>query len=148
MISVIYDDGGRSASGYRGQAGDCVARSIAIVTEQPYHKVYADLAWINLKMPKTKRRTTAGIHSAAHGIYTRSVLFKRHMMDLGFIWTPTMTVGSGCKVHLRENELPTGRLVVAVSKHLTAVINRVIHDTHDPSRNGQRCVYGYWKLEK
>jgi hypothetical protein len=22
----------------------------------------------------------------------------------------------------------------------------VIHDTYDPSRGGNRCVYGYWKL--
>ena len=26
------DDGGRSAAGYKGKAGDCVVRSIAIVT--------------------------------------------------------------------------------------------------------------------
>lgn len=65
--------------------------------------------------------------------------------SLGFVWTPTMTIGSGCRVHLSENELPTGRLVVRVSRHLVAVIDRVIHDTHDCSRAGTRCVYGYWK---
>jgi hypothetical protein len=37
-----------------------------------------------------------------------------------------------------------GRLVVAVSKHYTAVIDGVIHDTHNPQREGKRCVYGYF----
>jgi hypothetical protein len=64
---------------------------------------------------------------------------------LGWVWTPTMQIGSGCTVHLRADELPPGRLVVSVSKHLTAVIDGVIHDTHDCSRRGTRCVYGYWQ---
>jgi hypothetical protein len=81
-----------------------------------------------------------------------------------------MKVGQGCTVHLVDGELPAGRLVVAVSKHLTAVIDGVVHDTHDPQRetvnfvpdvgqklkpgqgrnsNGvfwtsHRCVYGYY----
>jgi hypothetical protein len=55
-----------------------------------------------------------------------------------------MAVGSGCKVHLRADELPSGRLIVRVSHHFAAVIDGVIHDTHDCSRGGTRCVYGYW----
>jgi hypothetical protein len=58
-----------------------------------------------------------------------------------------MQVGSGTKVHLRDGELPMGRLVVAVSNHVTAVIDGVVHDTHDPSRGGTRAVYGYWCAE-
>jgi len=46
---------------------------------------------------------------------------------------------------LRADELPSGRLVVSVSKHLTAVVDGVIHDTHDCSRVEARCVYGYWQ---
>jgi len=38
--------------------------------------------------------------------------------------------------------------VVACSKHYTAVIDGVIHDTHDPSRDGTRAVYGYYYLEE
>lgn len=63
----------------------------------------------------------------------------------GWVWTPTMFIGSGCKVHLRGDELPAGRLIVSVSKHLVAVIDGVIHDTYDCSRNGTRCVYGYYR---
>jgi hypothetical protein len=68
--------------------------------------------------------------------------------QLGFVRHPAMKIGSGCTTHLRENEPPEGRLVVAVSKHYTAVIDRVIHDTYNPDRDGIRCVYGYWQMEK
>jgi hypothetical protein len=76
----------------------------------------------------------------------RRLWFKEYVALLGFEWVPTMLIGSGCKVHLADGELPMGRLVVAVSKHYTAVIDGVIHDTYDPSRGGSRCVYGYWRL--
>lgn len=56
-----------------------------------------------------------------------------------------MGIGTGCTVHLRDGELPRGRLIVAVSKHIVAVVDGVIHDTHDPSRDETRCVYGYWQ---
>lgn len=68
-----------------------------------------------------------------------------------------MHIESGCTVHLVDGELPLGRLIVVVSRHLTAVIDGVIHDTYDPQRNTMyfgpdgkisriagRCVYGYW----
>ena len=55
-----------------------------------------------------------------------------------------MKVGGGCQVHLRATELPSGTLIVRVSKHLSAVIDGVIQDTHNPSRGGSRCVYGYY----
>jgi hypothetical protein len=56
-----------------------------------------------------------------------------------------MSIGSGCQVHLRADELPSGRLIVSVSRHVVAVIDGIIHDNHDCSRGGTRCVYGYWK---
>jgi hypothetical protein len=55
-----------------------------------------------------------------------------------------MMIGTGCTVHLRSDELPGGRLIVALSRHWCAVIDGVIHDLYDCSRGGTRCVYGYW----
>jgi hypothetical protein len=72
--------------------------------------------------------------------------FKDYMLSLGFTWTPTMTIGKGCTVHLRPDELPPGGLVVSLSRHYAAVIDGVVHDIFDPSRDGTRCVYGYWSL--
>ena len=34
-----------------------------------------------------------------------------------------------------------GRLIVSVSHHTVALIDGVIHDTHDPSRNGALCLW-------
>lgn len=56
-----------------------------------------------------------------------------------------MGIGTGCRVHLRPDELPRGRLVVKLSRHITAVIDGVVYDTHDPTRGGTRCVYGYYR---
>lgn len=140
-----YDDGGRKEAGFKGQARDCVARSIAIVSGLPYREIYNSLAELNGQQRKTNGKRP--VKSARHGITTQRVWFKRYMQNLGFTWYPTMKVGMGCQVHLDARELPTGLIIVSVSKHYTAVINHVIHDTHDPSREGTRCVYGYWKIE-
>jgi hypothetical protein len=147
-MRVVITDGGRAAAGYKSATlGDCVARSIAIVAQLPYREVYDALASINVRTPKSKRRKSAtlGRLTASKGIYVKAKVFRDYMASLGFVWTPTMFIGSGCKVHLTDGELPKGRLIVALSKHYTAVIDGVIHDTHDPSHGGTRCVYGYWR---
>jgi hypothetical protein len=38
----VYNDGGRKAAGYKGEARDCVVRAIAIATDQPYEVVYKE----------------------------------------------------------------------------------------------------------
>ena len=134
------DDGGRATAGYRGHANDCVCRSIAIVTGKPYQDVYAELNDLGQAERNSKRRSRKS--SARTGVHKPSL--RRYMAGLGYQWTPTMHIGSGCTVHLRDGELPPGRLLVSVSRHITAVVDGVIHDIHDPSRDGTRCVYGYW----
>lgn len=39
IIGYIRDDGGRAAAGFKGNAGDCVVRAIAILTRVPYRDV-------------------------------------------------------------------------------------------------------------
>ena len=143
--AFVYDDGGRKGAGYKGKAGDCVCRAIAIAAQLPYQQVYDRLAEGNASQRRSKR-TGKQSRSARNGIYTERKWFKYYMQELGFVWTPTMQIGSGCQVHLNADELPSGRLICKVSKHLVAVINGVIHDTYDCSRDEQRCVYGYWQL--
>ena len=55
-----------------------------------------------------------------------------------------MQVGQGTTVHLRGDELPLGKLLVSVSRHMVAVIDGVVYDNHDSTRGGSRAVYGYW----
>lgn len=134
----VFDDGGRGAAGYKGYARDCACRSIAIVTNIPYQEVYDSLNAFS----STERCRKRSRSSARNGVYKATL--RRYLERLGFVWIPTMHVGSGCTVHLRAQELPEGRLVVCVSRHITAMIDGVIHDSHDCSRNGTRCVYGYF----
>lgn len=144
-MRFVCNDGGRVAAGYTGKAGDCVCRSICIATGLPYQQVYDRLAEGNATQ-RAGKRGKRGTRTARDGISTKRKWFNDYMESLGFTWVPTMLVGQGCKVHLRDGELPMGRLVVSVSKHMCAVIDGVLHDTHDCSRGGTRCVYGYYML--
>ena len=144
--NFTYNDGGREAAGFKGSAGDCVCRAIAIAADLPYQEVYERLADGNAKQRKSKHDKEARSKSARNGINTTRKWFKDYMVELGFKWVPTMEIGSGCKVHLRADELPAGRLVCNVSRHYVAVVDGIIQDTHDCSRAGTRCVYGYWHI--
>jgi hypothetical protein len=136
-----YDDGGRQAAGFKGDAGDCGVRAIAIATGCNYQQVYEEINEIcKLRKPRKRER---GKSSSRTGLHIP--VMKQYMKTLGWIWTPTMFIGSGCRVHLRADELPSGRLVLNLSKHYAAFLDGVLHDTHDCSRDGTRCVYGYWK---
>lgn len=129
----VYDDGGRSKYFKAEHVGDCVCRAIAIGNDKDYKEVYDLINHTPNKRKKCDARN--GVHKS---------ISRKILNDLGWTWHPTMTVGSGCKVHLRREELPSGTLIVKVSKHLTCVKDGVIHDTYDCSRNGTRCVYGYY----
>ena len=134
-----YDDGGRSQYYKASSVGDCVTRAIAIATQMDYKETYKMVSKYVKEYPKTSAV------SARNGVPRK--LCYTIMEDLGWTWHPTMKFGSGCKVHLKADELPSGRIICNCSKHLTAVIDGVIHDTYDPSREGTRCVYGYWYKE-
>lgn len=153
-IKVVYNDGGRSKY-YEGVASDCVVRAIAIATSQDYKVVYEALrermkaveyeslqkfaskcGLKNVGTPYVSPRN--GVNKSVYGPY---------LSDLGWKWTPLVKIGTGCKVHLRESEVLEGRIIVRLSKHIAAVINKEIHDTYDCSRDGTRCVYGYWSKE-
>jgi hypothetical protein len=140
------DDGGRTAAGYKGSTGDCVTRAIAIATGLPYQSVYDIL---NVEA-KTNPIRTRGSVKHVRNSSARTGMFRKHyekfLLELGWIWTPTMSIGSGCTVHLLREELPSGKLICSVSKHLVAVIDGVIHDTHDCARGGTRCVYGFYRF--
>lgn len=140
LCGWIYDDGGRSAAGYKGEAGDCVTRAIAIAAEIPYQEVY-DL--INEFAARERPRGGKRRSSARTGVFRPTC--RAVIAHLGWEWTPTMAIGSGCTTHLRSDELPAGRLIASVSKHLCAVVDGVVHDISDPRRGGTRCVYGYYR---
>jgi hypothetical protein len=139
-IGFVVDDGGRAAAGFKGTTSDCVCRAVAIATGLPYQDIYDKINMLGKSERKSKNRSSKS--SARTGVHKPTT--RRLMASLGWTWHPTMGIGTGTKVHLCADELPTGRLVVALSRHITAVIDGTIHDTGDPSRGGTRAVYGYW----
>ncbi len=147
-MTFVYNDGGRKDAGYKGTTGDCVCRAITIVTGLPYQEVYDAL---NVKVKEAFSRSRIGskkwkrlaVSSSRTGVHKKA--FHPYLLALGYEWIPKMTIGSGCKVHLRGFELPVGRLIIRLSKHMTAVIDGELHDTYDCSRGGTRCVYGFYR---
>ena len=135
-----FNDGGRASAGFKGTTGDCVCRAIAIATGKEYREVYDSLNQIAKDEKKSKRRRSKS--SSRTGVYR--VTYDKYLKSLGWTWVPTMQVGQGVTHHLREGELPDGRIICRLSKHLCCVIDGVIQDVFDPSRNGTRAVYGYW----
>ena len=124
-IKFKYNDGGWKGA----KRGDCVIRAISIATERPYDLVFnelMDLAKEKQNLPNDKK------------------VYKPYLEELGWTWVPTMGIGTGCKVHLKESELPKGRVICRLSKHLVAVIDGVMNDIYNSSRDGNRCVYGYF----
>ncbi|MNK64650.1 hypothetical protein D3C87_839190 [compost metagenome] len=139
-MSFVHNDGGRAAAGFKGRTGDCVTRAIAIATETEYKTVYDALNRISKEERITKRKPKKS--NSRTGVWRDTA--GKYLESLGWVWVPTMRIGSGCKVHLNPNELPCGRIVVKLSHHMAAVVDGVLHDTYDSSRDGTRCVYGYY----
>lgn len=138
-----FNDGGRALAGFRGDTGDCVTRAFAIASGLPYQTIYDRINELGKAERKGKRKRD--ISSARTGVYTHTI--RKLAKELGAVWTPTMLIGQGCKVHLLASELPaTGRFVLSLSRHCAAWIDGVLQDTHDCSRAGTRCVYGYWEF--
>ena len=143
-MKFVFNDGGREAAGFKGTTGDCVCRSIAIAADRPYKEVYDTInEFAKKERTGTRKR---GKSSARTGVYKDTI--KKVMEHYGFKWVPCMKIGQGCTVHLTADELPKGRIVVSLSRHNAAVIDGVIHDTYDCSRDGTRCVYGYFVKEQ
>ncbi len=143
-MRFVYSDGGRSKYFKAERVGDCVVRSICNATGMDYMDVYNGINEIAKKERLGKHKKSKS--NARNGVYKGT--YKKYIEKvLGWEWYPCMTIGSGCTTHLNSDELPGGTLIVSVSKHNTCVKDGVLYDTYDCSRDGSRCVYGYWKKE-
>ena len=145
----VKDDGGRRRAGFGSTAvGDCVARAIAIATEKDYREVHDALVVRNVEYAKwddsaygkwIRRRGGVRAFDADHGCSKEA--YGPYLGSLGWRFTSTKDQ----RIRLRADELPPGRLIVHVHRHLVAVIDGVIHDTHDSGGAGRRPVVGYWR---
>lgn len=139
-MKFIYSDGGRSKYFKAEKVGDCCVRAIANATGIDYKEVYDSLNLLAKRERVGNRKRS--ISNARSGVYKSTA--DKYLKSLGWKWHACMTIGSGCQVHVKEDELPSGELVLNLSRHFTCVKNGVLYDTYDCSRGGTRCVYGYW----
>lgn len=121
------DDGGRKAAGYKGRAGDCVPRAIAIATGISYDEAF------DLLFAKARK---IGVLPNDRKVY------QAILEDLGWRWVPRMKIGSGSTMSF--DEVPDDRKVIArLSGHLSAVLYGTVRDLYHPGCD--RCVYGYFE---
>lgn len=137
-MEFIYDDGGRAKYFKTSGVRDCVTRAIAIATGKDYKEVYDELN----ELAKKERKAKTAKSNSRNGV--RKTTTRKYLAALGWEFVPTMSIGSGCKVHMRADELPKGTIIVSMSKHVACVKDGVLYDTYDSTRDGERCVYGYY----
>jgi hypothetical protein len=143
----VYDDGGRAALAHVfPRHGGCVARAIAIATGKKYYEVHNDLGalcalyWND---PALRFSHLGGCHhqqppSPDGGIPDH--ITRLYLGTLHWQWTSTN------KARLHRCDMPMGRIIVSVSKHLVALIDHVVHDTYDHWK-GKRPVHGYYCIK-
>lgn len=129
IMKFVYNDGGRSKY-FKGHTGDCVIRAIAIATGKDYKEIYDDIFKLSGDSPRK-------------GVEPKYC--QKYLKDLGWEWVATMGIGTGCQIHLNEDEIPDGTIIVRLSRHIACVKDKVLQDIYDCSRGGKRCVYGYWR---
>jgi hypothetical protein len=128
IMAYIYNDGGRSAAGYKGTAGDCGARALAIVSGHDYKTAYNLIAAENNNMGFAK--------SARNGVH--KTVYEKVLSGLGFKWCQSPKF-IGRKARCSDI---TGTVIARQAGHYVAVINGVPQDTWDCS---SKMVYGYWR---
>lgn len=155
MLNYQYSDGGRAAAGFKGTAGDCAVRACAIATGISYSEVYNTLQRMQKEYIKETQDKVAKTKSARVKLYYSKVVkdgqsvrngtyvevLHKFFESIGWVWTATMRIGSGCTKHLRD--MPDkGVYVCRVAHHYVAVVNGVMMDTFQD--DWDCCVYGYW----
>ena len=134
MIDYRYDDGGRSAAGYRGKTGDCVVRAIAICTGEDYRTVY-------LMMAEHMKRNGYAASGNAYAIRERNRKAPRRKGQIAArrVQDRVLEVYGFRKVSLPAGARPTfteahrryGDCIVGTTKHVVAVVGGALRDTFD-----------------
>lgn len=159
-IGLVPDDGGRADAGYTGSAGDCVTRAIAIAEDRDYDEVRADLMEAT-KTWRAKSRSRAAKRSKSNSVRngTRATVYRPYLESRGWTRTPLMKFGSPERKHMLPDDVPSGRVIVEMPRHVAAIIDHKLHDTHDCRKtnvwvNGSpteakkpRMITGVWTKE-
>lgn len=127
-MNFVYNDGGRQQAGFKGRAGDCGARALAIAFNMSYSTAYKLVAIANANMGYAK--------SARNGVNKN--VYHEMLTAMGWKWYPAPKF-AGRKA--KCSDMPKGKVIARQAHHFVAVIDGIPHDTWDSSN---KMVYGYW----
>lgn len=127
-MSYIFNDGGRSKY-FKGIAGDCAVRAMAIALELDYKDCYRELAEANSKGRGKKKSARDGIYKEDFDIVLRS-----H----GWYWVSAPKFKGRKAYHY---DMPDGTVIARMARHYAAVIDGTIVDSWDSTA---KMIYGYW----
>lgn len=132
----LYDDGGRAATGRRGQVSDCVCRAIAIANGEPYEQVYRLLERLCKPFrtsPNSRKPSNQfGIPDAVYAPYLIGQGWKFHSLPKGAQFNAAHVPLEGCSI-------------VPTRGHICAVKHGVIRDTYDCSYGGTVWIKGFYR---
>ena len=117
---IVITDGGRSNYYRKKNVGDCVVRAIVNATGRDYKEVYDEMFHYSRVSKIRKRKSN---RSPRNGVNRK--IIRKYMADQGHTWVPCMKIGQGCKIHLRGDELPSGRLVAKVYRSRVELVRSV-----------------------
>jgi len=131
-LGFKLDDGGRSAAGFKGSAGDCVTRAIAIAEFRDYNEVREELmaekrSW----MAKSRSRSAKKAKSASVRNGTEAKVYRPYLEKRGWVRKTLVKFGDPSRKKMVPEEIPLGNVIVEIPKHVIAIKDHVVHDTFD-----------------
>lgn len=140
-LKYLYNDGGRSKY-FKGNAGDCVVRAIAIATSTDYKIVYDELYQANKEYLASKKTKVAKrMKSATPRNGNFKTIYKKYLISKGWEWVTLKKFGSTERTKLDALTHLKTPIIVSVNRHLLCMINGTVNDTWD-SR------YSFWEETK
>lgn len=146
MIDYRFDDGGRRVAGYKGEIGDCFIRAVAILTGEPYKRVYKRV----LASMKAHGYTPTGDPARAKNVLKPDEVLSSHehwrgQKALGWVLRDCLRTSGLVNVPLPPGARPTyseayqryGNCAVVSwgysdgDSHIAAIVDGVLQDTFD-----------------
>lgn len=127
-LDFIRTDGGRMDAGFKGDAGDCVTRALALAFNQGYRQTYRELTELSVEMSGGLDR------SVRHGVYPP--VYHRYITERGwevYVCKP--------KTYLNALASVSGNFIAVIPRHVAYVSDGVVMDTWD-SRKSKRTKCG------
>ena len=128
-----------NSAGYKGDAGDCLARAIVIATIGDYKTVYKHIAQTMKKHGYPASADFYTIGKKKRGKRSPRQLQDDILIDYGF---HKVSLGRGTRPTYTEAHLEFGNCIVTTTKHFAALVDGAVRDTFDER------TYDWWDDER